>query len=114
MAIEGWSSNACKIGIGGNPSILDVYRLDSKRRFGEAPQDLLLIPMAGSERIPLQTLGKMGKYCHPKITGGLGAKEYFSLLLSTCGKMWMETIINFQPVDRSYHTKVFAPSNLIA
>ena len=36
MVIKGWPSNACKIGIGDNLGILDVYRLDPKRRFGEA------------------------------------------------------------------------------
>ena len=87
MVIKGWSSNACKIGIGGNTDILDVYFLDPQRHFGETSQDLLLFLMAGSVRMTLQTLGKMGKYCHPKSTGGLGTKEYFSFLLSTCGKM---------------------------
>ena len=77
--------------------------------FGEAPSNFFLIPLARTERIPLQTLGKMGKYCHTKIVGGMGTKEHFSFLFSTRGKMWMETLRNYQSVDRSYHSEVHCP-----
>ena len=70
---------------------------------------MFLIPLARSERIPLQTLGKMGKYCHTKIVGGMGTKEHFSFLFSTCGKMWMDTFRNYQSVDISYHPEVHCP-----
>jgi 5'-3' exonuclease len=57
-----------------------------------------------------QTLGQMGKSCHPKGLRGLGAKKYIQILDRFGGKVWMEIDIHYESVDKGDFSKIHSPN----
>ena len=53
-----------------------------------------------------QTLGEMGKGCHPKGFRGLGVKKYIQVLDNAGSKVWMEADIHFESVDECDYSKI--------
>ena len=103
----GWKIGAGKTDLRGNPCLLDVSFLDSKRHFGSSSLDLFHILVEWEEGNPGNPLGKLEKDCCAKRAGTLGFKKFLPLCTGSGCKKWMEAHINGQSLDPGDSSEIF-------